>query len=238
MAFNSPVSHWKADQLIDQLALTAGQTVLDAGCGNGEFLLRLLERTGALGIGVDSNAACIAEAIIRARTTLPAGSCRFLALPMAEAAIEPGSLDAAVCLGSTHAFGQDEKAWPNALAELARLVRPGGRLLLGEGYWRQPPVARYRALLGEPAGIYHDHAGNIAVAEQQGLVPLYAMVSNEDEWDDFEWGHRQRFELAAWQRPDDPDTQLRLQESRDWRDGYLRWGRDTMGFGLYIFLRP
>ncbi len=112
------------------------------------------------------------------------------------------------------------------------------QLALGEGYWRQPPAAGYTALLGEPAGIYHDHAGNIAVAEQLGLVPLYATVSNEDEWDDFEWGHRQRFELAAWRNPGDLDAQQRLQESREWRDGYLRWGRDTMGFGLYVFLRP
>ncbi|MEQ8803896.1 MAG: hypothetical protein RLP45_17820, partial [Haliea sp.] len=94
------------------------------------------------------------------------------------------------------------------------------------------------ALLGEPVGIYHDHAGNIAVAEQAGLVPLYAMVSSDDEWDDFEWGHRQPFELAALANPEDPEVRQRLQASREWRDGYLRWGRDTMGFGLYVFLRP
>lgn len=238
MAFNCPVSTRKADQLIDQLALTRGQAVLDAGCGNGEFLLRLLARAGATGTGVDSNAASIAEAEDRARSTLPNGSCRFLATPMAEADVAPGSFDAAVCLGSTHAFGRGQAAWPNALAGLARLVRPGGRLLLGEGYWRRPPDPAYRALLGEPVGIYHDHAGNIAVAEQLGLVPLYAMVSSDDEWDDFEWGHRQRFELAARANPEDPEVRQRLQTSREWRDGYLRWGRDTMGFGLYVFLRP
>jgi len=29
-----------------------------------------------------------------------------------------------------------------------------------------------------------------------------------------------------------------LERIRRWRDGYLRWGRDTLGFGLYLFYRP
>jgi len=40
MAFNCPLSRWKADQLIDQLSPAKGHRVLDAGCGNGEFLMR------------------------------------------------------------------------------------------------------------------------------------------------------------------------------------------------------
>jgi len=70
-------------------------------------------------------------------------------------------------------------------------------------------------------GVYHDHAGNIAMAERHGLVPIYAMVSNDDEWDDFEWGHRQCFELAARHNPEDPEVRKRLRSSREWRDGYL-----------------
>jgi hypothetical protein len=30
----------------------------------------------------------------------------------------------------------------------------------------------------------------------------------------------------------------KLAQSRAWRDGYLRWGRETMGFGFYLFLKP
>ena len=29
-----------------------------------------------------------------------------------------------------------------------------------------------------------------------------------------------------------------LERSRKWRDAYLRWGRDTLGFGVYLFARP
>jgi hypothetical protein len=29
-----------------------------------------------------------------------------------------------------------------------------------------------------------------------------------------------------------------LERIRRWRDAYLRWGRDTLGFGVYLFHRP
>jgi SAM-dependent methyltransferase len=44
------------DELIDRLEAEgplAGRTVLEIGCGKGDFLIRLLERTGAIGIGID-----------------------------------------------------------------------------------------------------------------------------------------------------------------------------------------
>jgi SAM-dependent methyltransferase len=44
------------DELIARLAAEAplaGRTVLEIGCGKGDFLVRLVERTGAVGIGID-----------------------------------------------------------------------------------------------------------------------------------------------------------------------------------------
>ena len=29
-----------------------------------------------------------------------------------------------------------------------------------------------------------------------------------------------------------------LERIRKWRDAYLRWGRDTLGFAVYLFYRP
>jgi hypothetical protein len=121
---------------------------------------------------------------------------------------------------------------------LLQLVRPGGRLLIGEGYWKQAPAAAYLQLIGDPVGIYHDHMTNVLFAEEQGLITLYAAVSNEDEWDEFEWSHRLRIEREATLHPNDPLVREKLQRSREWRDGYLRWGRSTMGFGFYLFLKP
>ena len=45
-------------------------------------------------------------------------------------------------------------------------------------------------------------------------------------------------ERYAGEQPDDPDVPEMLKRSRRWRDSYLRWGRDTLGFGVYLFHRP
>ena len=38
--------------------------------------------------------------------------------------------------------------------------------------------------------------------------------------------------------PTIPDVPAMLERIRRWRDAYLRWGRDTLGFAVYLFYRP
>ena len=152
-----------------------------------------------------------------------------------EAMLEDNGFDLAICMGSTHAFGAGDAAYPNAIRELSRLVRPGGRLLIGETYWKQPPAQEYLEMIGDPVGTYRDHAANISFAEERGLRALYAVTSNEDEWDHFEWSHQLELDQKLRQDPDDPALTERLKRSRAWRNGYLRWGCTTMGFGMYLF---
>src|SRR5437588_4357178 len=53
--FCSPLSEEKADRLIDLLDLHPAAHVLDAGCGKAELLIRVVERYGATGVGVDKS---------------------------------------------------------------------------------------------------------------------------------------------------------------------------------------
>lgn len=238
MLFNSPLSVEKADRIIQLLELSRGARVLDVGCGTGEFLIRVIEATRGEGLGIDLNGKSIEAAKERAVGRVDKALVEFRTADLQETSIEAGSFDLAICLGSTHAFGSGEAAYPNALQGMKAFVRQGGMILVGEGYWKRPPAQPYLELIGDPVGIYRTHAENISYAEAQGLVPLYAAVSSEDEWDHFEWSHRMRIEREGQRKPDDPAVAERVTRSREWRNGYLRWGRSTMGFGFYLFLKP
>jgi rhodanese-related sulfurtransferase len=39
---------------------------------------------------------------------------------------EPGAFDLGICIGSTHAFGSGDAAYPNTIGRLRQIVRPGG----------------------------------------------------------------------------------------------------------------
>ena len=238
MMFNNPIGSEKADRLVDTLPLGPGSRTLDAGCGTGEFLLRVVARHGGHGVGVDRDPKCIEAARQSAAARALAPRCEFHAVDANAFDARRGAFDAGICIGSTHAFGAGDTAYPNTIERLQYWVRPGGCVLLGEGYWKQQPAPEYLQLLGEPVGIYRDHAGNIAFAEERGLIPLYAAVSSDDEWDHFEWAHLLNIRREAEADPEDPALAARLARSRVWRNGYLRWGRATMGFGAYLFRLP
>ena len=59
--FNCPLSLEKADRLVEILALTDRPRVVDVGCGTGEFLIRVVERYGGHGIGIDPDGDALAE---------------------------------------------------------------------------------------------------------------------------------------------------------------------------------
>jgi SAM-dependent methyltransferase len=98
-----------------------GSVVLDAACGTGRHSGYLAARGHRI-IGVDRSAAMLA----RAREKLPQGDFRegdLEALPVAS-----HSVDVAVCaLALVHLPELDR-----AVAELARVVRPGGRVIISD----------------------------------------------------------------------------------------------------------
>lgn len=103
------------------LAPLPPSTVLDAACGTGRHALWLAAR-GHRVIGVDRSP----EMLAKARAKLPGHEVRegdLEALPLAD-----GTVDAAVCaLAMVHLPDVT-----GAIAELARVVRPGGRVVISD----------------------------------------------------------------------------------------------------------
>lgn len=231
--FCSPLSAAKVDTLIGLLDLPISASVLEVGCGKGEMLLRVMARYGVAGTGLDLSEAWLAEARERAGVRTLTKPPTFLLLDAQEYA-PPELVDLAVCVGSSHAYG----GYRDTLRALAWIVKPGGSLLIGDGYWKRDPTPEYLALLEALTDELTDHAGNVAAAVEEGLTPLFASVSSDDDWDYYEGLYALSVERYAAGHPDDPDVPTMLRRIRPWRDGYLRWGRDTLGFALYLFQKP
>ena len=233
-AICNPISSESLDAVLAALALGPEDTAIDIGCGKGEALIRLGERYGVIGTGLDVNPEFLKIAERESARRLRSGMIAFHLTEATSFQAQPDSYTAAICLGSTHAYG----SFGSALESLARLVHPGGSILIGEGYWRREPDPGYLHLLGAERDELNDHAGNIAQGAVTGLHPLTNRESSLAEWDAYEDLYAETVEEYLQANPDDPDATELRDRVRSWRDGYLRWGRDTLGFGTYTFRKP
>jgi SAM-dependent methyltransferase len=129
---------------VAELSLPAGAVVVDLACGTGRALPILREAVGPSGmvIGIDYVAEMLAEACRRGRD-------RVSSLVLADATAIPlaaSSVDAVFAAGLiSHLESPLE-----ALAGIARVVRPGGRLAIFHPIGRAALAARHgRVLTGE-----------------------------------------------------------------------------------------
>ena len=231
LRYCDPFSATKVEHIIELLDLSGESRVLDIGTGKAELLIRLIERYDVEAVGIDVSSPFLQEAREQAALRVPSQRLTFLEEDATAFDGTPGTFDLASCLGACHIFG----GFRGTLDKLARFVRPGGYILIGDGYWKQEPDPAYLQALETTAGELMTHADNVETGVALGLIPLYAAVCNDDEWDRYEWLHLRNVERYARQVPDDPDVPALLERIRSWRNIYLRWGRETLGFGLYLF---
>jgi cyclopropane fatty-acyl-phospholipid synthase-like methyltransferase len=233
-AYCNPLDPIVLDGVLDRLALHEGGRVLDIGCGKGTLLIRIAERYGASGVGVDINAAFLTEGRALAERRGVASRVELRETEASRLAAETASFDAGLCIGSTHALG----GYRPTLCALARWVRPGGAVLVGEGYWRREPEPEYLERLGATADEMTTHEETIGAGTAEGLEPAGDWVSSQRDWDRYEDLYARTVETWAATHAEDRDAPAARERIRRWRETYQRWGRDTLGFGLYLFTRP
>lgn len=128
--------------LLTELDVGPGRTVLDVGAGTGKFT-RLLDPTGATLLALEPVAA------MRRHLEVAVPEARVLAGTAERIPLPDRSVDVVVAATAFHWFGGDD-----ALAEIARVLKPGGGLGL---VWNNPDedvdwVAAVWSIVGEKRG--------------------------------------------------------------------------------------
>lgn len=153
---------YEAPSLFEGVELPPGATCLEVGCGWGMGVLLIAERfPGCRVIATDYHPEMIgrAQAVLAEpprwaesirRETIELGVTDATALPF------PGaSFDAAFAFGILHHI----RAWPQAVREVYRVLKPGGAFSCEEVFIDTPPFRAYAALL-----------------ERLGIPPLYMVI--------------------------------------------------------------
>jgi SAM-dependent methyltransferase len=143
-----------------------GKAVLDVGCGDGTLALIAARHGAARVVGCDPDPRMIARATARGAADIGFAVARSQALPFAD-----GSFDVVTCI-TVLAFVPDAAG---AIGEMARVLRPGGRLVIGDlgpwSYWAAR--RRVRGWLGAALwrGARFRSAGALAaMARRAGLT--------------------------------------------------------------------
>lgn len=232
MEFCCPVAAWRVDRAIELMGLPRSAAVVDIGAGKCSWLARIARTYGARCTAIEPAKPFAAEARRLHASLINEGRLEIIESDAtAFLASRPGRVfDAALCIGSSHAFG----TYAKTLDALNACVKPGGIVITGEGYWKKKPDPEYLKALGGEESELTTHAGNILAAIERGYTPLWCSTVTDDEWDEYEWGYSRGIEDFVRVNPEDPDAAAMLKKSRSWRDTVLRWGRDTLGFGIYL----
>ncbi|MFE6779537.1 SAM-dependent methyltransferase [Streptomyces sp. NPDC057702] len=240
LTFHGPLSEARAARMIDRVARTNPTSVLDIGCGWGEFLLRTLAAApNATGVGVDLSEEDVARG--RAAATDRGLGERVAFHAESGVATTRGPADVVICLGASHALSEVEPPGHTAaaLTALRGLVNPGGRVLLGEGFWqRTPSPAELAGMWPQASAEEHPSlAGLVDLAIAAGFRPEWIESAGHDEWEEFESGYRADVEEWLAQHPTHPEAEPARARVDQQRSRWLRGYRDVLGIA-YLTLIP
>lgn len=237
LVFHGPLSQARADSLVGSLGPLAGRHVVDLGCGWAELLLQAVATDAtATGYGLDTDASAIehgranaAKRDLADRVTLDVG----------DAGAWSGNADVLIVNGATHVWGGDPVVHTeNALAAGRRLLRPGGRLLLGECYWQREPTTAELGIMEIPLAQYRSLPDLVDLALAHGYRMWWLSRASQDEWDEFESRH-----ALGWERwlADNPGSShaADVQASADGhRTAWLRGWQDVLGYAYLTLAVP
>ena len=230
---HNPFTPDKLATLGAALRLTAGTRVLDLGSGSGEMLCTWARDHGIGGTGIDMSQLFTEQAKLRAEELGVADRVEFI---HGDAAgyVADKKAGVAACLGATWIGG----GVAGTVELLAKSLRTGGIILIGEPYWRQLPptedVAEGRH--GRSLTDFQLLPELLASFGELRYDVVEMVLADQDSWD--------RYEAAKWltmrrwieANPDDEFAKEVRAELTAAPERYAAYTREYLGWGVFALM--
>jgi SAM-dependent methyltransferase len=230
---HNPFTPEKLATLGEALRLKRGTRVLDLGSGSGEMLCTWARDWGIIGTGIDMSRLFSEQAKLRSEELRVADRVEFIHGD-AVGYVADEKVDVAACIGATWIGG----GVAGTIELLAKSLRTGGILLIGEPYWVQMPPTEDVAK-GCSAGSISDYLmlpELLASFRELGYDVVEMVLADQQGWD--------RYEAAKWltmhrwleANPDDDFTKdVRAQLTSE-PERYAAYTREYMGWGVFALM--
>ena len=230
---HNPITPDKLATLGAALRMEPGSSVLDLGSGSGEMLCTWARDHGITGTGVDMSELFTEQARVRAGELGVADRVTFIHGDAAGYVSEE-KVDVAACVGATWIGG----GVGGTIELLARSLRVGGIILIGEPFWRQvPPTEDVAQGCGATSIVdFLTLPELLASFGDLGYDVVEMVLADQDGWDRYEaakWLTMRRWLQAnpADEFAEEVRAQLTSEPLR-----YATYTREYLGWGVFALM--
>ena len=230
---HNPFTPEKFATLGEALRLESGARVLDLGSGSGEMLCTWARDYGVIGTGIDMSRLFTEQAKLRAKELGVSDRVKFI---HGDAAgyVSDEKVDVAACVGATWIGG----GVAGTIELLARSLRAGGIILIGEPYWRQLPPTEdvAKGCLAHSISDFLLLPELLASFGRLGYDVVEMVLADQDGWD--------RYEAAKWltmrrwleaNPGDELAKEVRAQLTSE-PERHAAYTREYMGWGVFALM--
>ncbi len=230
---HNPITPEKLATLGAALRLESGARLLDLGSGSGEMLCTWARDHGIIGLGIDMSPLFTEQAKRRAEELGVTAQVTFIH-DDATGYISDEKVDVAACVGATWIGG----GVAGTIELLARSLRTGGIILVGEPYWRQlPPTEEVaKGCLAHSISDFLLLPELLASFGHLGYDVVEMVLADQDGWD--------RYEAAKWltmrrwleANSDDEFVQEVRAQLTSEPERYAAYTREYLGWGVFALM--